>query len=60
MFRLTNMIEHMIKSLRSPTKNIVARIYNEKTKLRPDMIEERAILGSDRCLDQTKSFRYLN
>ena len=33
----------------SPTKNILGRIY-EKTKLRPDMVNERAILEGDRCL----------
>ena len=34
----------------SPTKNILSRIFYEKTRLRPDMVEERAILGKDRCL----------
>ena len=34
----------------SPTKNILSSIFYEKTRLRPDMVEERAILGKDRCL----------
>ena len=34
----------------SPTKNILSRIFYEKTRLRPDMVEERAIFGIDRCL----------
>lgn len=34
----------------SPAKNILARIFYEKTRLRPDMLMEKAMLGSDRCL----------
>ena len=42
--QLTNLIAS------SPTKNILWRIFNEKTRLRPDMIKEREIIERDRCL----------
>ena len=34
----------------SSTKNVLWRIFHEKTRLRPDMARERAILENDRCL----------
>ena len=34
----------------SRTKNVLRRIFHEKTRLRPDMARERAILENDRCL----------
>lgn len=42
--QFTNMITS------SPTRNILAKIYDEKTLLRPDMIKERAVLKRPRCL----------
>ena len=42
--QLVNMI------ISSPTKNIMWRIFHEKTRLRPDMVKEREILEDDRCL----------
>lgn len=42
-------LSNMITS--NPNKNtILSRIYNEKTRLHPDMREEREFLQSDRCL----------
>ena len=35
--------------LNSPNKNILSRIY-ERTRFRPDMLKEKTLLKSDRCL----------
>ena len=43
-----NQLYDMILS--SPTKNILWKIFNEKTGLREDMVEERKLLSGDRCL----------
>ena len=37
----------------SPNKNIVSKIFYDKTRLRPDMTGEREIMGDDRCLFRT-------
>lgn len=34
----------------SPTKNILSRIFNEKMRLRPEMVEERETLDDNFCL----------
>lgn len=34
----------------SPVYNILSKVYYEKTRLSPDMLEERELLGQDRCL----------
>ena len=34
----------------SPAKSLLSRIFYEKTRLRPDMGKERAIVKKDRCL----------
>lgn len=36
--------------LSSPTKNILSKVYYEKTKLRPNMVKERQFFKSGRCL----------
>ena len=41
-------LSNLIVSL--PTKNVLSRIFYEKTRLRPDRVEQRKILGKDRCL----------
>ena len=44
-------------------KNIISKIFYEKTRLRSDMAKERNILGGDRCLlskDPTKISKLLN
>ena len=41
---LTNM------AVRSPTNNLLWRIFHEKTRLRPDMVKEREFVNGDRCL----------
>ena len=34
----------------SPNKNLLWRIFDEKTRLRPDQIEEKQIVENERCL----------
>lgn len=34
----------------SPTKNILTRIFKEKTFFRPDMVKEKELFRGDRCL----------
>ena len=48
--------------LSSPTKNILTKIFHEKTQLRPDMQRERAILQKSQCLlfRNPKVFQVLN
>ena len=40
----------MVTSSPTKTNTVLSRIFYEKTRLRPDMAFERAILESDRCL----------
>ena len=42
-----NQLDQMISS--SPVKGTLFKIYNEKTKLRPEMKKERELLDGDRC-----------
>ena len=33
----------------TPTKNLLWKVYDEKTRLRQDMLAERKLIGDDRC-----------
>ena len=39
-----------IMAVKSPVKSILSRIFHAKTRLRPDMVKERAMVKGDRCL----------
>ena len=34
----------------SPNKNVLSRVLNQKTRLRPDMMKERELFEGDHCL----------
>ena len=46
----------------TPNKNVLWKLFYEKTRLREDMVKERQVLGSDHCwiTGQSNMFQLLN